>query len=114
MVRSFLQFCNDINCPVSDEKTKWACVTVTFLGILINGVHHMFCIPEDKKEKAINLLKWAVEKKKVIIKFIQRLTGTLNFLNKALVPGHAFTKGMYGKLRVRDKSGNLLKQHHHV
>ena len=62
----------------------------------------------------MTLLEWAIQKRKVTIKFVQRLSGTLNFLNKAIVPGRAFTKGMYDKLKVRDKKGRILKQHHHV
>ena len=42
------------------------------------------------------------------------MTGILNFLNKAIVPGHAFTQGMYAKLKLTDKNGNPHKRHHHV
>ena len=45
---------------------------------------------------------------------MQKLTGTLNFLNRAIVPGHAFTRGMYERLTLKDKKGELLKGHHHV
>ena len=57
------------------------------LGILLDRINHTLCIPLEKKEKALNLLKWAVAKKKVAIKFIERLTGTLNFISKAIIPG---------------------------
>ena len=36
------------------------------------------------------------------------------FLNKAIVPGRAFTRGMYGKLKLTGAQGQLLKQHYHV
>ena len=48
------------------------------------------------------------------VKFVQHLTGTLNFLNKAIVPGRAFTRGMYTKLKITNKNGEMLKQHHHI
>ena len=69
---------------------------MVFLGTLLDGQQKLIAIPIEKIIKDINLLQWAINKKKVNIKFVQQLTGTLNFLNKAIVPGRAFTRGMYG------------------
>ena len=71
-------------------------------------------VPAQKKFKAINQLKLIISKKKATILSIQRLTATLNFLNKAIVPGRAFTRRMYNKLTFVDKEGRKLKQHYHV
>ena len=71
-------------------------------------------LPAEKVAKARETLNWAIDKKCVTIHFIQRLTGLLNFLNRAIVPGRAFTRGMYEKLKLKDKTGSKLKQHHHV
>ena len=54
------------------------------------------------------------EKKKVTIKQVQCLTGLLNFLNKCIVPGRAFTHRMYSKLRITNAKGDKLKHYHHV
>ena len=113
-VQRFLSMCEEIGCPVSLEKTEWANELMVFLGILLNGINKTLSIPEEKIHKALNLLNWALQKKKVTVKFVQRLSGTLNFLNKAIVPGRAFTRGMYEKLKLKDKKGNPLKQFHHV
>ena len=114
MVRSFLSICEYISCPVALEKTEWATSRIIFLGIMLDGRKFHLSIPIEKVNKALDLLNWAIDKKKVTIKFIQRLTGTLNFLNKAIVPGRAFTRGMYTKLSTCDKNGQKLKQYHHV
>ena len=114
MVRKFLDMCNTIGCPVALEKTEWANNWVIFLGILLDGKNKTLAIPEEKRIKALNLLDWAICKKKVTIKFVQRITGVLNFINRAIVPGRAFTRGMYEKLKLRDNSGKLLKQFHHT
>ena len=37
MVQAFLDICEEINCPVSDEKTMWATEIIIFLGILLDG-----------------------------------------------------------------------------
>ena len=82
------------------EKTEWATneQMMVFLGILLNGKSLTLLIPIEKKRKALHLLDYAIDKKKVTIKFIQKLTGILNFLNEVVVPGRAFTRGMYQKL----------------
>ena len=114
MVRRFLSFCQDIRCPVSLEKTEWASSCIIFLGLLLNGQTHSLAVPCDKKLKAQNLLTWAIQKRKVTIHFIQRLTGTLNFLNKAIVPGRTFLRAMYSKLKLKNTSSEVLKPFHHV
>ena len=71
-------------------------------------------IPAEKTTKALNLIEWTLSKNKATIKWIQRLTGLLNFLNRAIVPGRTFTGSMYDKLRMGDAQGIMLKQHQHV
>ena len=85
MVRIFLDLCEQVNCPISDEKTEWATQLIVFLGILMNGKLLKLLVPEEKRFKAINLIQEVMQKKKVTIKEIQKLTGTLNFLNRAIV-----------------------------
>ena len=81
MVSTFIRICGKIGCPVSMEKTEWASFVMVFLGILINGKTHTLSIPENKRLKALNLINYALMKKKVTIKFVQKITGTLNFIN---------------------------------
>ena len=114
MVRVFLALCERINCPVSIEKTKWAAKSITFLGILLEGVNKVLAVPVSKANKARNLLKWVIQKKKVTVLTIQRLMGTLNFLNKPIIPGRAFTRRMYSKLTMVNNAGKKLQQYHHV
>ena len=82
MVRTFLSICECIGCPVSLDKTEWASPIMIFLGILLDGRNHRLCIPDDKKEKALRFLDWALQKRKVTVKFIERLSRLLNFLSK--------------------------------
>ena len=114
MVRRFLSLCHEIGCPVSLEKTEWASTSMVFLGVLLNSENHTLSIPEDKRIKALNLINFAIDKKKMTVRFVQQLAGTLNFLNRAIVPGRVFMKGMYEKLKLRDNKGDPLKQYHHV
>ena len=49
-----------------------------FLGILLDQVSHNLVIPVDKKLEAMKLLRFVMERKKVKVKIIQKLTGYRN------------------------------------
>ena len=114
LVRLFIRICENLGCPVSEEKTVYATQDLTFLGILLDSNRFLLLVPEDKRCKALHVLNWAYDHKKVTIKHVQRITGLLNFLNKAIVPGRVFTRSLYDKMKVMDKEGNPLNQYHHI
>ena len=115
MVMKFLLLCDQLGCPVAEEKTEWGTVIITFLGILLDGTHRVLSIPEDKRIKANNLLKWTLSRKTVTIRHLKQLTGTLNFLCRAIYVGRAFLRRMYDIMKVTDaKTGWLLKHYHHL
>ena len=114
MVSQFLDIFQRIGCPVALDKTEYAMTKIVFLGILMDGEQFCLCVPTDKKNNAVDLLKWLIDQRSITIKTVQRVTGILNFLNKAIVPGRAFTRTMYNKLKTKTKDGILLKQYHHV
>ena len=80
MLKKFIKLCQLINCQISGEKTEWGTICIVFLGVLLDGEGHCLAIPEDKCNKALTQLCYMVEKKKVMVKEIQQLTGFLNFL----------------------------------
>ena len=96
-VHELITICSIINCPLSLEKTEYAESYKVFLGVLMNGKDKVLSIPLEKRNRALELLNYTIDNRKVKIKFIQKLTGTLNFLNRAIVPGRVFTRGMYAK-----------------
>ena len=114
MLQVFLDLCAEIGCPMSPEKTEWATQLIIFLGILLNGKMLLMSVPQEKKNKDLVLLHEAVSRNKHQVKFIQKLAGTLNFLHRAIVPGRAFMRGLYQKLKLTNRKGQQLKQHHHV
>ena len=91
MVSKFLQICAEIGCPVSHEKTEIAKTKIVFIGMLLDGQNRVIGIPEDKHLKATNMLNWFLSQRKATIKQIQSLTGLLNFLHRAIIPGRTFT-----------------------
>ena len=117
IVSKFLEVCNKIGFPVSLEKTEWSTQRIVFLGVLLDGITLSLAIPEEKRLAALTMVRRFKSAKKATVKELQRLSGHLNFLNKAIVPGRVFTRRMYAKFTgkaLKTKSGKTLKYHHHV
>ena len=111
-VCTFMKICNFIHFPVNLEKTFWGATRLTFLGLLIDTVKQIVCIPEEKINRAKEMIEMVLSKKKITIHQMQKLCGFLNFLYRAIVPGRAFTRRLYVYTSIR-ANGKLLKQHHH-
>ena len=109
-VNIFMEICSSINFPVSTEKTEWAVEIIVFLGLLIDCVKKVVCIPIEKIHKALQLIDEMLSSKnnKATVLHIQKLAGFLNFLCKSIVPGRAFTTRLYALVSSK------LKPHHHV
>lgn len=106
-VAKFLEVCSTINIPVAPEKTIWGTQIIEFLGLLLNTITQTIIIPEAKRQKALEQLDRITRARKVLVIELQSLTGLLNFLTRAVVPGRAFTRRMYAKY-------SNMKQYHHV
>ena len=112
IVMIFLRTCQDINFPVSHNKTEWASPLMVFLGMLLDGRSQTLSIPVDKRLEALNMVHLFQDKCKAKVKNLQKLTGHLNFINRAVVPGRVFTRRMYAKFS--GSKFDKLKQYHHI
>lgn len=113
-IRTFLDVCEEIRFPVALEKTFWGESVMVFLGMLLDSQRQIICIPMDKLVKASNWVNYFINKKnkKATVKEFQKLTGTLNFLCRCIVPGKAFLRSLYIKTTTSDRK--TLKPHHHI
>ena len=113
-VEVFLDICRIINFPVSLEKTFWGTTRgTTFLGLLIDTVKQLVCIPVEKIDRANELICQVLQKKnkKITVHQLQRLCGYLNFICRAVVPGRAFTRRLYAYTATKK---GVLKPCHHI
>ena len=94
-IRNFITICNRIKFPVAMEKTYWGCTRIEFLGLLIDTFLQIVCIPMDKLVKGHQVISNALKKRNITLSNLQKITGFLNFLGKAIVPGRAFTRRLY-------------------
>lgn len=104
---NYMEVCQKVNFPISEEKTVWATQIIVFLGLLLNTITMTIAIPLEKRNAALTQIDQVLDRKKVTVHRIQRLTGLLNFLCRAIVPGRMYLRRMYDTM-----SG--LKQYHHV
>ena len=113
-IQKFVEICTEINFPVSEEKTFWGTTKLSFLGLLIDTISQLICIPTEKIIKAEQIITniLTAKRKKITLGKLQQITGFLNFLSKAIVPGRSFTRRLY-HIEERAKNKNL-RQHHHV
>ena len=107
-IEVFLKVCEQINFPVSLEKTFWGATTIIFLGLLIDTELQLVCIPEEKVNRALEMIKFFLSRRKVTLKQLQKLCGFLNFLCKSVVPGRVFTRRLYAF------GSGLTKPNHHL
>ena len=63
IMQKFLEVCCTINCPVLKEKCEPASDLMVFLGVLLNGRLHCLCIPEEKRLKVVNQLKYITRRR---------------------------------------------------
>ena len=110
-VKVFLWLCEQIRLPVSFEKTFWGSTKLTFLGLLLDMVKQLVCLPAEKIHKAILLIEKVKGNRKITVHNLQKLCGFLNFLCRAIVPGRAFTRRLYA---YTSGGKSQLKPHHHI
>ena len=94
-----MDICDQIKFPVSLEKTFWAENLMVFLGLLIDVNKQLVLIPVEKIKKANSLINAILAKKKCTVQQLQKICGFLNFLEKCVVPGRAFTRRLYMHLQ---------------
>ena len=81
-MKIFLETCSEINFPVAMEKTFWSETVMVFLGLLLDTVNQLVCIPEEKIHKALDMIEFFINprnRKATVLQF-QKLCGSLNFL----------------------------------
>ena len=107
----FTDICQEINLPISIEKTQLPTTRLVFLGLLLDRIEQMIFLPIKKIQKGRCLLNYMLSKssKKVTVKELQQLCGFPNFLGRAVVPGRAFTRRLYCWTK-----NNNMKPHYHV
>jgi hypothetical protein len=87
---AFANVCLRLWVPIADEKTVGPCTNIEYLGLTIDSDELLVKIPQDKIEKLQDQLTSVLSKRKVTLKEMQSLTGSLAFCTRALPSGRTF------------------------
>jgi len=91
---NFLNMCEYIGVPISQEKNVGPDTTLQFAGITLDTVMQEARLPIDKLQKCHMLLRTFYKRRKVTLKELQSLLILLNFTCPVIVPGRAFLRRM--------------------
>ena len=102
-MKTVQKICENIRAPLLEAKTEGPTWTITFLGLLINFFKQVITIPQDKVDKAIEIIQEAIAslgktgnaRWKITMKDIQKITDTLNFFCRVIPCGHPFLRRLY-------------------
>ena len=81
---------------------------MTFLGLVIDTIAQEIQVPSDKMATVMDKLDNALSKRKLKLRQLQSLLGSLNFICKAVHPGRAFLR------RLFDLTSGVQKPHYRV
>ncbi|XP_053376993.1 uncharacterized protein LOC128547809 [Mercenaria mercenaria] len=106
---TFLNLCSDINIPIKHEKTCYPSQKAIVHGIEIDTCTLTAYLPGDKVSTLRRLLESAKRKKKIMLKDLQSLLGTLNFACKVIKPGRCFLRRLYDLTKGTTKPTHYIK-----
>jgi hypothetical protein len=89
---SFKSICSNFGIPLAEEKTEGPKTILTFLGIVIDTDKMVIRIPDQKIIELRNLLLNVLQRRKVTLRELQSLVGSLNFCAKAIPSARAFNR----------------------
>ena len=108
LMNSFDRVCCRLGVPIAHEKTEGPTTKLSYLGLLIDTEKMLIQIPEDKVLELKSKIKWVLGRKKITLRDLQSLCGSLAFCAKALPAGRAFSR------RIYLASSHAKKPHHYV
>lgn len=100
--------CETLGVPLSEEKTEGPTTCLTFLGLGINTITQTIFVPKDKVDALKAQLQNVASRRKITLKEMQSLVGSLAFISKAIPAGRAFCRRFY------DSLSQGYKQHHYI
>lgn len=95
LLNLFIDLCEHFGIPLAKEKTVLPTTCLEFLGITIDTGNMEFCLPRDKLDNISELLINSIRKKKILLKDMQKLLGSLAFVTRILPVGRIFPRRLY-------------------
>lgn len=107
-LQQFFFMANWLSIPIKHNKTVLPSTCVVVHGIEVDTVKMEARLPQDKLEAASKLVKSFSHRKKVTLRELQSLLGTLQFCCKVIISGRPFLR------RLHDLTQGKVKPHFHI
>ena len=95
LMLQFEKICSEIGVLVVNEKTEGPSTIIEYLGLTIDTVNMLIKNPEKKVQDLLKKIKLFSYGKKVTLKELQSMCGSLAFCAKALPAGRSFSRRLY-------------------
>ena len=114
-VNSFYRIMEDIGMPIAIEKTLGPTQILEYLRLILDFVNQLMGIPEKKRKKCLDLVSKLISTHtngaKTMVKMIQKMVGSLNFICQAIPAGKLFLASLYRLTHMRDSDQHKMGHH---
>lgn len=107
-LHKFLTLCDILGIPVAHKKTLGPEQILVFLGIELDSVNMELRLPQDKISACTDLLSKNRKRRKMTLRELQSLIGSLSFACIAVPPGRAFLR------RLIHLTRGVRRAHHFI
>ena len=109
LMNNFRTICSDIGVPLAEEKTLGPSCIMTFLGLEIDTLEMVIRIPQDKLTEVKGKLELTIKKRKITLRDLQSLVGSLNFCAKAIPSVRAFNRRFCDAMCGIQRSNHFIR-----
>lgn len=92
---SFLSICESLSVPLAVEKSLGPTTVLKFLGLIIDTDQMLIRVPDEKVAELSEKLRHYLTRKRITLRELQSLVGSLNFFSKAVRCARAFNRRFY-------------------
>lgn len=109
LMSTFKCVCKKLNVPIANEKSEGPTCIMEYLGLIINTIDMTIQIPQKKMQELLDQIKLTAFSKKVTLKQLQSLCGSLAFCTRAIPAGRAFSRRLYIATSKAKKPFHLIR-----
>ena len=103
-----IQAFKDLNIPLAEDKIEGPCLSLIYLGIIINSSRMTIEVPHEKFVEAMTSLNKWHNRRTCTKRQLKSLIGKLGHISKVVRPGRMFSR------RLIDLSTTVDRMHHHI
>ena len=98
LMNTFMGISEELGIPIADDKTVGPTTVLPYLGFIIDTELMMVLIPPDKISKLHDLLVPMLNKRKMLVRDLESVTGLMSYCSRAIPSSRAFIRRFYDLL----------------